>query len=131
METQQRVPPFTEVSSLHSLATYLLRDGLGEFGSTFNKGANRQFDYSILHSTVINAYHNPDKFQKEFIRIIENNEEFYRFDRFLAQLKNNNDYIKNIKIQAKETYDSDPAERHKDRPLDFIFIMILWMYIWH
>lgn len=129
METRQRKQPFTEVSSLNSLAKYLLRDHSGSYGNTY--GNNTDYDYSMLHSTIINAYHNPHKFQNELINLIENNNEFSRLNWFLTILKNDDNYVLEVKNQAKSTYDRDPVERHKDRPLDFLFMFMLWMYIWH
>lgn len=125
----QRKQPFTEVYSLRSLARYLLRDNYGRFGAVF--GNNIEYDYSMLHSSIINAYHNPQKFQLEFIDLIETENEFSRFNTFLAYLKNNDSYILQVKNQAKETYDNDPVERHRKRPLDYLFMMMLWMHIWH
>jgi hypothetical protein len=129
MEARQRKQPFTGVSSLYSLAKYLLNDYSGSYGTTY--GNNTNYDYSMLHSTIINAYHNPHKFQDELINLIENDSEFSRFNWFLTSLKNNDNYILNVRNQAKSTYDNDPVERHIDRPLDFLFMMFLWMYIYH
>lgn len=125
----QTKQPFTEVSSLNSLATYFLRDSNGMILNSFANVTN--LDYTILHSTIINAYHNPRKFQKELIEEIENNNEFLRLEWFLTQLKNNEHYIEEVKNQAIQRLEIDITQRERVRNLDYLFIMFLWMCVWH